>query len=59
MIIIAQEGKESQMINVTEQYTEYCYNKYYEKSNWNDWNEYLAEREDREYEDRIFERMSE
>lgn len=47
------------MINVTEQYTEYCYNKYYEKSNWNDWNEYLAEREDREYEDRIFERMSE
>ena len=29
-------------MDVTEQYTEYCYNKYYEKSNWNDWNEYLA-----------------
>ena len=42
-------------MDVTEQYTEYCYSKYYEKTNWNDWNEYLAEREDREYEERMSE----
>ena len=41
-------------MDVTEQYTEYCYNKYYEKSiDWDAYYEHLAEEDDRNYDDKI------
>ena len=41
-------------MDITEQYTEYCYNNYYEKSiDWEAYDEHLAEIEDRNYENKI------
>ena len=41
-------------MDVTAQYTEYCYNKYYKKSiDWDAYYEHLAEEEDRNYKDEI------
>ena len=39
-------------MDVTAQYTEYCYNKYYEKSiDWDAYYEHLAEEDDRKWEE--------
>ena len=39
-------------MDITEQYTEYCYNNYYEKNtDWESYDEHLAEIEDRKWED--------
>lgn len=39
-------------MDVTDNYNEYCYNNYYNKStNWDSYYEHLAEVEDREWED--------
>lgn len=38
-------------MDITEQYTEYCYNNYYKKStNWEAYDEHLAEKEEENYE---------
>lgn len=40
------------MRNITEEYNEYCYNIFYKKAtDWDAYYEYLAEKEDREWED--------
>lgn len=41
------------MIDITEKYTQYCYNNYYSKSKYTDeYYEAMAEKADAEYEDR-------
>lgn len=38
-------------MDITEQYTEYCYNNYYEKStDWDAYDEHLTEKEEENYE---------
>ena len=40
------------MEDITEAYTQYCYNNYYSKpTDWDSYYEHLAEEEDREWED--------
>lgn len=41
------------MLDVTEQYTQECYENYYKKStNWDAYYEHLADEEDNEWEDK-------
>lgn len=46
-------------MDITAHYTNYCYNNYYRKStDWSKQDEEWAEKEDRDYEDRVFEELN-